>query len=154
AAPAPALAEEDPLMHLFDGEMELPEAGGEALGSLLGDEGGGRKREGRHVSAGQTPLPLPLPGPPAPARAPLDGGDLDLEMVEAPPRAVEPAEAAKIEIEDDFDGAFGEESTRVASAGEVDALLDDDQAHSPVGGSAQTDDLEVDIETTPTPAPP
>ncbi|MCA1664878.1 MAG: hypothetical protein LC659_11500, partial [Myxococcales bacterium] len=34
--PEPA-AEEDPLMHLFDGDMELPEEAGQALGSLLGD---------------------------------------------------------------------------------------------------------------------
>ena len=38
AAPLPEPApEEDPLMHLFDGEMELPEEAGQALGTLLGD---------------------------------------------------------------------------------------------------------------------
>src|SRR5207253_6355811 len=38
AAPlADAEPEDDPLMHLFDGDMELPEEAGEALGSLLGD---------------------------------------------------------------------------------------------------------------------
>src|SRR5262245_8588747 len=38
APPLAAAPEEDPLMHLFDGDMELPEEAGEALGSLLGAE--------------------------------------------------------------------------------------------------------------------
>ncbi len=40
AAPLPAPLADDPLMHLFDGDMELPEEAGEALGALLGDRPG------------------------------------------------------------------------------------------------------------------
>src|SRR5205823_15104 len=36
-AAEPATVGDDPLMHLLDGEMELPEEAGEALGTLLGE---------------------------------------------------------------------------------------------------------------------
>ncbi|HEY7955493.1 MAG TPA: tetratricopeptide repeat protein [Polyangia bacterium] len=82
--PEAPLAEDDPLMHLFDGEMELPEEAGEALGSLLGEA---------------------PPEPPAPIAAGGESGELELEASFAEPPA--------------------EESTRVAEAAEVAALLED-----------------------------
>ena len=48
AAPLPAALEEDPLIHLFDGEMELPEEAGEALGSLLGDRAPAQEETHHH----------------------------------------------------------------------------------------------------------
>jgi hypothetical protein len=83
AAPAAA---DDPLMHLFDGEMELPEEAGEALGTLLGEE---------------------APAPAVPPSLPLRDGT-----------------TGELELEASF-GDFGAaESTRVAEADEVSALLD------------------------------
>jgi hypothetical protein len=44
AAPLDALPAVDPLMSLFDGEMDLPEEAGESLGSLLGTNPGSTAR--------------------------------------------------------------------------------------------------------------
>src|SRR4051812_44032918 len=68
-APAPLEAaplsdgapEEDPLMHLFDGDMELPEEAGQALGTLLGDAV--KEPDKRDEPVGRLDLDAELPEP-------------------------------------------------------------------------------------------
>src|SRR5581483_3358209 len=140
AAPSPALPGDDPLMRLFDGDMELPEEAGEALGSLLG---------------GDAP---PLTSAPDPASIDEAMSDEELEasfndfapgeqstrVAEADEvskllsdvdqlAAVTPAPAAPPSLGDDepravaIDPGFEvEESTRVAGAEEVSKLLADE----------------------------
>jgi tetratricopeptide (TPR) repeat protein len=95
AAPAQhASPSDDPLMQLFDGDMELPEEAGEALGDLLGD---------------RPPAPIETPAAvPADASVPI--------AIEAP--------AEEVEIDAAFSDFANDESTRVAPADEVSALLD------------------------------
>ncbi len=159
AAPLPeAGPEEDPLMHLFDGEMELPEEAGQALGTLLGDA-----------------VKQPPESPPSSSDEAMGRLDLDAEIVDAEPGLyAEDVESTRVAAADEFDqlladtaaiadqdlapeptpetaeGArpdeqsipsidiasdpgFGAESTRVARMEEVDRLL------------ADADDVEKDL---------
>jgi tetratricopeptide (TPR) repeat protein len=143
AAPLPEPgAEEDPLMHLFDGEMELPEEAGQALGTLLGDA---------------------VQEPPVASEEPIGKLDLDAELPalelygddyggstrvaaadefeqlladtaaiadkgsepKPAPEAPKAEEQSIPSIDIDSDPGFGSESTRVAPAEEVDQLLAD-----------------------------
>lgn len=103
AAPLDALPAADPLMSLFDGEMDLPEEAGEALGSLLGTNPGASGEE-----QGKLTNPVEFDTP---------GGEMEMEA------------------------AFGDfstgESTRVAPADEVSALLDDLDELEPSGKSPE-----------------
>ena len=172
AAPLPdaslpdASPEEDPLMHLFDGEMELPEEAGQALGTLLGDA---------VKQPGATPL--------APTSIDEPVGKLDLDddaalAPEEPGLYAEDVESTRVAAADEFDQlladtaaiadqgsapkpapevakvdeqsipsidiasdpGFGAESTRVAAAGEVDGLL------------AADEDVEKDLPPAPPPS--
>src|SRR5512135_3538670 len=142
AAPLPDGApEEDPLMHLFDGEMELPEEAGQALGTLLGDavkEPGAAAASDEPV--GKLDLDAELPDLAsddyggstrvaaadefdqllADTAAIADTGSAPNPIPAAPPPAAE--ELPSIDV---ADASFGQESTRVAAAAEVDQLLAD-----------------------------
>ena len=161
AAPMPdAAPEEDPLMHLFDGEMELPEEAGQALGTLLGDA-------------------VKKPPPSTSMDEPVGRLDLDADLPE-PGLYAEESESTRVAAADEFDQlladtaaiadvgsapkpapppppppsdddsmpsidiasdpGFGAESTRVALAGEFDQLL------------ADSDDVEKDLPPAPPPS--
>jgi tetratricopeptide (TPR) repeat protein len=173
--PSPAAPAEDPLMHLFDGEMDLPEeAAGEALGSLLGEDPG-------QAPAAAEPAPglLVAPGDELEVDAAFEdfGSEstrvapayevsalLDnLDELEPAPRPAAPVDDTAFPSLDDEEAGFNQsESTRVASAEAINALLGElpeEMAPGPVEAPApklaaaeSTDDVEID--TTPeAPAP-
>ena len=133
AAPGPEPEpEEDPLMYLFDGDMELPEEAGQALGSLLGAE-----VEAQRAAAAPSPLePEPPPLDLGLYAEPDFGGSTrvasadEFDQLLADTASVGEAAAPPVEATPapppEPEGDFGQESTRVALAGEVDHLLADD----------------------------
>ena len=133
AAPAPggALAApgDDPLMQLFDGDMDLPEDAGQALGDLIGSDA--------------------VELPPAGAIAPPDevGEDVEIgideDVAPVPEAAAEPAVDAVEAVEEvplfaDEPSAGG--ATRVASVDEFSSLLSSSQHsdESRPGGAPST----------------
>ncbi len=137
----------DPLMQLFDGEMDLPEEAGEALGGLLGNE---------HA----TPHPGPLPTAPR-----HDGGheepeDLQLDdfgvglseslegttpLPEPEPEIEEPAPPGP-EISMDAELPDLDPPPVAAAAPVVAALVAPAPAASPPGPSLYDDDDDAEIE--------
>ncbi|MDB4965306.1 MAG: hypothetical protein JWN44_995 [Myxococcales bacterium] len=138
----PGDTEEDPLMHLFDGDMELPEEAGQALGSLLGAEAE-KARQAATAPPPEGKLELDPESPEAGLyeEADFGGGSTRVASVDefdklladtagvAQEQAAEAAEEEPAEepasssSRNDFGG---QESTRVALAGEVDHLLADE----------------------------
>ncbi|HEY2748010.1 MAG TPA: tetratricopeptide repeat protein [Polyangia bacterium] len=157
AAPLPdAAPEEDPLMHLFDGEMELPEEAGQALGTLLGDAvkepATGEEPVGKLDLDAESPSEPGLYAEESESTRVADADEFDKLLADtaaiadqgsAPKPMPEASDAAKSEdpslpsIDIASDPGFGAESTRVAAAAEVDQLL------------ADADEVEKDL-----PAPP
>jgi len=148
-------------MHLFDGDMELPEEAGQALGTLLGDAV--KERAGAAPSdepVGKLELEAELAEPEPGLYADDYGGSTRVAAADEfdqlladtagiadsiePERA--PEEAPKVEdqsipsIDIDSDPGFGSESTRVAPSAEVDQLL------------ADADEVERDLPPAPPPS--
>ena len=164
AAPLPGgTLEEDPLMHLFDGEMELPEEAGQALGSLLGDAI--KQPPGSpHAEPLEASLDLDAELPPdqgmfgddyGGSTRVADADEFDRLLADtasiaddgsaprpAPTAPADDEPSLSIDVDADMvsDPGFGQESTRVAPAAEVDQLL------------ADADDVEKDLPPAPPPS--
>ncbi|MGZ3439216.1 MAG: hypothetical protein ACXVDD_06860, partial [Polyangia bacterium] len=154
----------DPLMHLFDGEMELPEEAGQALCSLLGDAVKQPSAAPAEESMGKLELDAELSEAGlyaddfggstrvadadefdqllADTAAIADTGSAPKAVPAASdaPAAPQPEEQSIPSIDIDSNPGFGQESTRVAAIGEVDQLL------------ADADDVEKDLPPAPPPS--
>jgi tetratricopeptide (TPR) repeat protein len=156
AAPLPAPLEDDPLMHLFDGEMELPEEAGEALGSLLGDQPAPAP-SGAQAKPAATPAPQPVAQE---EERVLVVGETTGETRVAPASEL----AGLLDVDEDMDLPADAPVARApVSLHEVSDILDEgERAHAPAmpAGRAKPavapppagdddDDLDIDIETGP-----
>jgi tetratricopeptide (TPR) repeat protein len=148
AAPLPAPLEDDPLMHLFDGDMELPEEAGEALGSLLGDQPAAQAAQAK--ASGPSAQATPAPPPIEEERVLVVEGTGETRVAD------QGELAGLLDVDVDMDlGVDAPPAPRApVSLHEVADILDEgERAHAPAPRAAAHDeddeDLEVEIETGP-----
>jgi tetratricopeptide (TPR) repeat protein len=124
--PLPAAPADDPLMHLFEGEMELPDEASQALGPMLGAP---------IVPEANAPVEPALYGDSDESTRVASASEFEQLLANEAKVAAEPRGGAKAAVKPDAravprapEAQFPDESTRLAGVGEVEKLLDEEVA--------------------------